>query len=518
MEINNTAILIKNIFSKKEAKFILLPIFIIVFCAMFFLNKGLTTGLVFFFFLLSVTFWVISKTSIKSRELYWLLTIGFLIHLAAVLFIYVGFRPVGGGADYELYDEVAKKIFYRFWDGNFSLSGLFLGHGFSLMIGIIYIFIMPEMIVGQLFILWFFILSLIFAYLIIIEIGGSKKIAFISGLAVIFYPSYLYFGSLLLKDTAVVPLVLLGLLAAVKMLKNFSWPKFLLFFIALTALAQLRFYIGYAMLFGFIFSWFLASSLAFKKRIIYGLIIIILLGFSPQLLGSGYYGFKNFRGFLNFQRISFFREVVYAPTPKPASNQVIAPNSVPSQVPASIPAYAPTPAPADTYGQEIPGGRGSSFTIETGFNEGVFHFLKNYSMSFAFAFLGPFPWQFRYQRHIVSLIETIPWYLLLIFFVFRLLKLIREKRLLVFFKNYKFCAPLLFFGIISIGALSLFINNYGIIARIRIPVFISLLSIIFLILSNDIEKIFDFLYEKCRFLAQRSVNLTKLRKFFIQNR
>ena len=64
-----------------------------------------------------------------------------------------------------------------------------------------------------------------------LEINGSKKLALLVGLIISIYPSYLYFGSILLKDTVVIPLVLAGMLLLIKMLKSFTVWKFLIFFI-----------------------------------------------------------------------------------------------------------------------------------------------------------------------------------------------------------------------------------------------------------------------------------------------
>ena len=73
-------------------------------------------------------------------------------------------------------------------------------------------------------------MAVLFAYFIVLELGGSEKKAFYIGLFMNFYPSYAYFGSLLLKDGLVVSLALLGVLLVTKMVKKFSWNWFLLFF------------------------------------------------------------------------------------------------------------------------------------------------------------------------------------------------------------------------------------------------------------------------------------------------
>ncbi len=448
----------KKFLMNYKKKIILLTFTLLGLVLIGFLDKALAVGLLLIFFLFVITFLILLKIGIKDKELYLLLLVVFLIHLAVVLFIYYAeFKPFGGGADYEGYNQTAIEIAQRFKQGNFSLAGIRLGHYFPLLIGIIYIFTLPEMIVGQLFTVWLAALSVLFVYLIVKEISGSKKWAFLIGLIVCFYPSYLYFGSLLLKDTLVIPLVLSGLLLSVKMIKNFSWQKFLIFFVILTGTIHLRFYIGYALIFSFIFCWFLVSALNFKKRVVYGIVIVFLLGFSPQILGNGYYGTNAIKHYFNPEIITVYREVIYAP-PETSPPETSPPETSP-----------PETSPPETSPNSL-SGLSSSFTAETSF--------KGYSQTFIYSLLGPFPWQIRYQRQIFALLETIPWYFLFFIIVFGLIKSIRRKGTLEAIKNYQFAVPLLVFAIMSLAALSLFITNFGIIVRIRIPSFIALLCLI----------------------------------------
>ena len=272
---------------------------------------NLLVGLLFVSLLTVITFFIILKAGVGCKELYSLFLIVILIHTGAVLFIYYSGFHFGGGADFEGYNQTAIEIAQRFSRGIFSLQGISLLHYFPVLIGLIYAITLPQMIIGQLFTVWLAAFSIMLLYFTVLEIGGSKKVAFLTGLIVSFYPSYLYFGSLLLKDTVVIPLVLAGILLSIKMLKNFTWLKFLLFFIILTGAIHFRFYVGFALMFSFIISWFLISSFKIKEKVIYGVTIIFLLGFSPQLLGGGYYGLKSFQNFLNPERITFYREVAY---------------------------------------------------------------------------------------------------------------------------------------------------------------------------------------------------------------
>jgi len=421
------------------------------------LDKTLAVGLAFLIFLCLITFLILWKTGIKDKKLYLALLIILIIHLGVALFIYyTDFRPFGEGAgDYDLYNKNGIEIAKRFSQGNFSLQGLRLSHYYSVFIGFIYIFTLPDMLVGQMFSVWLTLLTVIFTYLIVLEISNSKKWAFLMSLIICFYPSYVYFGSLLLKDTIVIPFVLIALFFSLKLINKLSFKYLLIFYVFLTILTHLRFYIGYAVLFSFIISWFLISNFGFKKRIIYGIAFIIILGFSPQFLGYGYYGIKTLNHYINIPTITSYREVVYAPSSVHTEKK---PDSSVSGV-------------------------GSSFLVETGF-ENPPHFVLNYFKSFIYSLLGPFPWQIRYLRQSLSLLETIPWYFLILVFFFSLIKSVKQKGLIIF-KKYKPAIPFLIFTLLSFGALSLFITNFGIILRIRIPNLMALLCIFPLSINYD---------------------------------
>lgn len=454
-------------------------------------DRGLAVGFAFLVFLTVATTAIAYKMGVKDKQLYVVFLIALAVHLAAVLFIYYyKFNPFGGGADYDGYNQTAIELAHRFWQGNFSLKGFYTEHFFPILIAMIYMVTLPGMLVGQFFTVWLAGTAVFLTYLIVVELGGTKKAAFLASLLAIAYPSYLFFGSLLLKDTVVIPLVFAGILLILKMTKHFSWPKFLLFFVILTALINLRFYVGYALMFSLIFSWPLLSVFPIKKRAMYWLVMVFLLGFSSQIVGNGYYGFNSFKSLLNPKAITYYREVVYSPNSplnvKPSAPPVSAPPvSVPkpsiSQPTVTQPIVsAPQKSPVQAEVKD----NGSTFLVETGFNGGPISFLKNSLLSFTYSLLGPFPWQFTQKRQIVGLAETIPWYVIILMFAYGSIKHIKKNGFFHFLQYNKFSLPLLIFAVSAIGALSLFINNYGIIARIRIPMVITLVLIMCMNLEN----------------------------------
>ena len=463
---------------KKEILYSIIGV-AIAYCVLGFFNKALAVGLLLLLALSAATMFGMVKAGLKDKKVYILFLIALAVHLAAVLFIYYGhFKPFGGGADYEGYNQIAIELASRFSHGNFSLAGLYTNHFFPILIGAIYMITVPAMIVGQLFTVWLAALSIVLVYLLVREVGGTQKTALLAGLLVSIYPSYLYFGSILLKDTLVAPFVLAGMLVIIKMAKHFSWVKFLIFFILLTCLINLRFYIGYALMLSFIVSWPLLSAFPLKKKVTYWIMMVVLLGFSSKIVGNGYYGFNSFKEHLNEESITYYREVVYSVNSPLMQPQPVQPTVLPNP-----PEQNPVPSATSAAS--------STFVVETGFGKGPIIFLKNSLQSFTYSLFGPFPWQFTHKRQVVGLAETLPWYMLIIISVYAGIKFVKKRGWREFLIFHKFAFPVLLFTVFALGALSLFINNYGIIARIRIPMFMSFISIMFISFSNkDYEKIF----------------------------
>lgn len=489
-----------DIFSKKSTLVSCAVALVAVLLAACLFDRAFFFGTSLVILLTLIALFIFYASGIKSKSFYLLFFITLGIHVAAVLcFYYTKYQPFGEG-DFVHYQQVAEQVAQRFGNGVFSLEGLWVPHYYPVLIGIIYTLTLPSMLVGQLFSAWLAALSAALVFLLVKEISASKHWPFVTGLLVAIYPSYLFFGSLLLKDTVVIPLVLAGLWLSLNIFKSFSWQKFAVFFAVLTALIHLRFYVGLALLFSFIICWFLISNFTIKPKIKYGLLMVFLLGFSPQLLGYGYYGEVPLKGYLNEKTIVSYREVVYAPSPiaTAAPATVVVHNNTTSVNPSS----GSTPAasqPQKKYCQECTledQGVGSSFVAHTDFHN-PFKFAFNYFVSFTYSLLGPFPWQIRHKRQILALLETIPWYMLIAIFIYGMVRSFRAEGFFKTAKRYTFALPLLLFAIMSLGALSLFIANFGIIARIRMPSLIVLLCLISLDQwSSDGLKNLAYYYEK----------------------
>src|SRR3989338_8718761 len=466
----------------------------------FFINKGMFSAFLLLIILLYSTFFVLKKYNILTKNLKTILLISFILHFILVILIYnFDIRPFGGGADYEGYQKIAQQTSENFRMGNFSLDGAHYGHDFTVVIAVIYYIFGSDPLVGRFLLVWFFIMAVLFAYMVIREIGGSEKKAFLIGLFLNFYPSYAYFGSILLKDTIVIPLLLFGVFLIIKLVRRFSLMNFIIFFFITMAVSHLRFYVGYALILTFIITWFVYCLPNYKRKIFLGLILTLLIGYSPFAIGQGYFGLNSFTEFLNQEKITQYREISYNPNakvqeldnPNAKVQELDNPNAKVQELdnPNAIAQEADN-FDAE-YGTQIivnekqVNGTGSSFVVKTGLNQGILSFTVNSMKSFIYAAVGPFPWQLKNKRQMVSLMETVPWYLLLIVFVYSLTKFIKREKLSGLAKFLKDTAPLWSFAILALGALSLFINNYGIISRIKIPIFIFLIIAMSLLIKEE---------------------------------
>jgi len=450
-----------------------------------FIDKALAVGALFVVFLSSITLFFINKSKEKDtiKFLSTLFLIVFLIHAVAVaLIFYTNFQPFSEGrGDFNEYHSVARQISERVAVGNFSLKEFSefpnLVNYYPVIVGYVYIMTIPSMLMGQLLNAWIVALVAIFAYLIVKEIGRSEKEGFIVGLIVGFYPSLFFYGSLLLKDALVILLSTIGLLIMLKILKKFSWLTFLIFYITLIGLTHFRFYISYAIILSFIICWFILSDLKIKKRVVYGIIMIILFGFLPRFAAldgktQGYMGILALRNFLSPQTITGYRDLAYNPKDKikqPAPEDKIKQPAPKDKVKQPAPTEDEVLQKVQPFGYYSPIAQDSSISIDTGFDSPV-SFFKNSSLSFIYILLGPFPWQLTKSKHLFVLPEIIPWYFLLFFIVKGIVKHIK--------KDYKVILPLIIFCLVILGLLSLYINNFGIITRIRIPAFLALLCLL----------------------------------------
>lgn len=459
-----------NINNKKLTCWAFGALFLIIFISAFF-DLGLAAGLCLVVFLTAITLLLFILTKVEGKTLYVLFIASLIIHMAAALFMhYSHFQPFSGGiGDYTTYDQEARTLAQNFRNGNFSLIGVSLTTYFSVLIGSIYALFLPRMIVGVLFAAFLGSLTAVFSFLIAKELGGSNKLSFLVALASNIYPSYIFYGSLLLRDTVIIPLTIIGLFLVLKIAKKFSWWNFIVLYAIMAAEVHLRIYVGYSLLVTFFLSFLLIGNLKINKKIIYCIIIIPVLGFLPQISGYGYYGANFLKDYLNPKTIALYQNIYNPASPqslspntvviKPDTTETAGSNSSGSEIGKTNPVIFPETMPAKSIGLD------SSFVVNINHSNPITLGLS-YAKYFCYILLGPLPWQIKQLRQYFALAETIPWYFLLFFVIKGIIMAVRTRNKKVF--------PLVFFSLLVLGALTVFVSNFGIITRIRIPAFISL--------------------------------------------
>lgn len=465
-------------FGISPQKFLIYSFLIIAITLVFLSDFVLFSGMMFLMLIFAFTFLLVKRKWPNNKYILWLLLIVFFSRLFVVIFIhYFNFQPFSRGeGDYILYDNQARQISQNFEQG-FSLDkltidywwqqGINVGHYYPIIMGFIYFISSADMIAGQLFNVWLAVLTCLIIYFLTIEIGGSQRAGFIAGIIACIYPSYVFYGSLLLKDTIFAPIILLAILLGIKLLKNFRWWLFSIFYFILLAATHFRFYVAYALIFAFVICWFSFAKIKIKKRISIGIFIFIILGSVPGFLGFGYYGFSTIKQYINPNMIAFYREIAYAPFV--SSNNATQSEQEPGVRPVNFfEKILTTIAPREGGGfseGEPQGGTGSSIATES---IDVYNPIKSLwiiSKSFVYVVLGPLPWQVKSLKQTFVFAETIPWYVLIYFIAKGFVKSVKRDKSVFL--------PMIF-SILVFGVLSLFLSNFGIVTRIRIPAFLAL--------------------------------------------
>ena len=208
---------------------IFLGLFVLILPATLFFDKSLTVGLLLLVILSTITFFVLYKLDFKDKKIYLLFLIVLAIHLCTTLFMYyTNFQPFSGGeGDYIAYQKSAVDASQCFKQGIFLTKDIvakypdfYTGHCYPVILGVLYALTMPKEIIGLMLNVWLVAIAVVFVYLIILEIGGLSKNAFIIGLVTAVYPSYIFNSGLLLKDPIEICFTVLGLLFLIKTIKT----------------------------------------------------------------------------------------------------------------------------------------------------------------------------------------------------------------------------------------------------------------------------------------------------------
>lgn len=280
------------------------------------------------------------------------------------------FDTIGALSDPATYHRYALIIAERFSSGVFSVEDVYEWHWYPVALGSWYVAFGPSIVVGKVLSVLLAALSSFLLYRLMRALGGQTRVSFWCALiATNAYPAFLLFGSTLVKEVFLVPLVLATLLLCVRMLKRFEPVLFFAFAILLALTTTLRFMVGEVLLAAFLVSWALAAPFPLRARLISGSIFAFLLGVQALALGFGLLGVGLASDIGRPEYIEEYRTIAYA--------------------------------------REKAVSTGSTTNIGI-FEEGIFRAM-GFVYSFATVTLGPFIWQVKKVTHGVAIIESILW-------------------------------------------------------------------------------------------------------------
>jgi len=127
-------------------------------------------------------------------------------------------------------------------------------------------------------------------YFISLKLGG-RKTAMISFAFVVYFPSFIVWSALNLKESCIIFLLTYVVRLTVELMNKFHFGRLGLIILGLAALVTLRFYIGIflSVIFSLTF-FFTAARYAWWQRLVYTLMIVCITGVVLSQLGYGFLG------------------------------------------------------------------------------------------------------------------------------------------------------------------------------------------------------------------------------------
>ena len=297
-----------------------------------------------------------------------------------------------------------------------------------------------SVLIGKILNVFINALIIYFSILTVYELGKSIKLdnrsirraANWSGLLLTFYPSQIFYSTQLVKDP---PLIFMGTLClyfSVLFLQRKQQYALFGFIPVFLALFSLRPYAAIAIILSLVLYLLFIWNVRIQKKMLVVAILLLLCAVVPYGLGKGIFASNYWVSFLDPQNLSEFRENSYSSGTAAAGISL-------------------------DYGSPI-------------------SFCLSYGFSYLTALIGPFPWQVRSLFQSVALPEA----LVMTVVMFLLLRLKFSKSFRVDFKEANL---LLIFGLLLLGIIALFSDNFGANTRLRLLPWNSLLLYASLVLS-----------------------------------
>ena len=376
----------------------------------------------------------IKKINYSLKDDWILFFLTFLFHEIFVILLSFNFLKLPFNIiDQYNYHTFSLQISDLINNGSYFLGAVYPHHWYPLFVGFLYSIFGKSIFLATSFNAFLAGLSslLLFNIIIIFDNKVNRKIVFwVVFLVMNIYASLMLHSSLLLKESWILFLILCIFYFSLRIFNSekFNWFYFFSILLLIISLRSLRFFIGFAVIVGFLTTWFFQSRIFIRSRIFYGISMIFIVSLTTFFMTGNSIG-KNisFSQYIQPSFIHKMRTDYFSGGSTSIKSEVIKENEIiyDSQKKDSIYTYCLT---------------------------GIFD-------SFLSVFLGPFPWQLSFKKYILVFSDMLIWYVI---FIFSILGIFcsRLKNLLLY---------LISVSIIIIG-LAMSVGNFGALLRYRIPV------------------------------------------------
>lgn len=363
----------------------------------------------------------------------------FSFHVIFIILLNYGVIKIPSvNSDYLNYHDYATRIAILLHSGHYTLGAVYGVHWYPFFVGIFYFLSYPSLLLGT----SLNALLIAFSALVLFKIIGlvnktisENTIFWISFITMNLSASLMYNSSFLYKDPMIIFLVLAGIYTGLRVINNnkTNWLNFALFLFLFVLLFYLRFFIAYAILIGFFFYWFANNNFAWKKRILDGIIMIILFHIIV-------FSINNISITDHFK---FTKENIFSP------DKIVNPSFIKWI--------------RDSY---FRGGESTTNinVVEENVANGKLSFsFKAITKSALNTMFGPFPWQFSFKKYFFIFPDVLVWILALLLAIWGATRIKLQNS--AFF--------LVSFGVIIVG-LIMGSDNLGALLRYRLPAFVIL--------------------------------------------
>lgn len=320
------------------------------------------------------------------------------------------------GGDAITYNDLGWRL-VEIWRGTADLTDPWskramstseVGWGMNYLTGVIYFIVGKSILNAQSFCAVIGAATAPMVYFCAQNIYQNKRVAKISALSIAFFPSFIIWSSLLMKDGLIIFLLVAAMTMVLLLQKKFSLPVVLVLIFSLFGVISLRFYIFY-MLAAAVTGSFLIGLSSSVQSMVRNLIAVVVIGLSLTYLGVLNNAPGEIDKFANLEAVQRSRQ---------------------------------------DLARSAESGFGEDVDVSTA--EGAIAALP---VGFTYLMLAPFPWEVSNFRQAITLPEVLLWWALIPLIIYGIWYTLKNR--------LREAIPVLIFSLMLSMAYSIFQGNVG---------------------------------------------------------